>query len=31
MNSNVTGEGDAAEAEDVKKNSLSFLPINSDF
>ena len=30
MNCKVTGEGDPAEAE-VKKNSLSFSPINSDF
>ena len=31
MNSNVTGTGDDDEEEDVKKNSLSFSPINSDF
>ena len=30
MNSNVTGEGDGAEAE-VKKKSLQFSAINSDF
>ena len=32
MNSNVTGEGDvAAEAAAVKKKSLQFSAINSDF
>ena len=32
MNSNVTGEGDAAVAVvEVKKKSLTFSPINSDF
>ena len=30
MNSKVTGEGDGGEAE-VKKKSLTFSPINSDF
>ena len=31
MNSKLTGEGDAAAEEEVKKKALQFSAINSDF